>query len=116
LEDSKIFLLLIVENQSLLNREPSIIGLTVLHGRLANLRIMDEAALALLAACSTSGIIFTMLGNVGFLGRRRGWRSDVGTSRHNFWLVVGRFLRGISHFVALIALLSFSLDRRLDFA
>jgi hypothetical protein len=77
---------------------------------------MDEAALALLAASSTSGIIFTMPGNVGFLGRRRRWRSDVGTSRHNFWLVVGGFLRWISHFVALIALLSFSLDRRLNFA
>lgn len=77
---------------------------------------MNEAALALLPASSTSRVIFAVPGNIGLVGRGRRSRHRFGTARHDFWFIIRRVIRGISHLVTLVTLLSLSFDGKLDFA
>lgn len=77
---------------------------------------MNEAALALLPAGSTSRKIFAVSGNISLVGRGRRSRHRFVTARHDFWLIIRGVFRGISHFVTLVTLLSLSFDGKLDFA
>ncbi|KAG7146727.1 hypothetical protein HYQ46_004468 [Verticillium longisporum] len=87
-QDSQIFLVLVVEDQTLLDRQVAVIGFALFHGRFSDFRVMDEAALALLAACTTGGIILAVLADICLLRWRRRRRKMLRAGRQNFGLVV----------------------------